>query len=126
RNAQAIAEFLDAHPRVKRVYYPGLASHPHHELAKRQMKGMGGMLSFDLDLAQLDMNTFCQRLKVFRLAESLGGVTSVVEQPWTMSHARTDGHARIEAGIAEGRLRVYVGLEDPEDVVEDFRRALEG
>jgi cystathionine gamma-synthase len=126
RNAQAIAEFLDAHPRVKRVYYPGLASHPHHELAKRQMKGMGGMLSFDLDLAQLDMNTFCQRLKVFRLAESLGGVTSLVEQPWTMSHASMDEHARIEAGITEATLRVSVGLEDPEDLVEDFRQALEG
>ncbi len=126
RNAQAVAEFLDAHPRVTRVYYPGLASHPHHALAKRQMKGMGGMLSFDLDLDQLDMSTLCRRLRVFRLAESLGGVTSLVEQPWTMSHASMDEHARIAAGITEATLRVSVGLEDTADLVEDFRQALEG
>ncbi len=126
RNAQAVAEFLDSHPRVKRVYYPGLSSHPHHELAKRQMTGMGGMLSFDLDLDQIGMNAMCQRLKVFRLAESLGGATSLVEQPWTMSHASMEEDARVAAGISEATLRVSVGLEDAGDLVEDFRQALEG
>jgi len=126
RNAQAIAEFMESHSRVKRVYYPGLPSHPHHELAKRQMSGMGGMLSFDLDLDKIDMKTFCSRLKLFCLAESLGGATSLVEQPWTMSHASMDEHARIEAGITEATLRVSVGLEDSDDLIEDFRQALEG
>jgi cystathionine beta-lyase/cystathionine gamma-synthase len=126
RNAQAVAEFLDGHPRVTRVYYPGLPSHPHHALAKRQMKGMGGMLSFDLDLDQLDMSTLCRRLRVFRLAESLGGVTSLVEQPWTMSHASMDEDARRAAGITPATLRVSVGLEDMQDLVDDLRQALEG
>lgn len=100
RNAARIAEWLEAHPHVKRVYYPGLKSHPQHQLAKRQMRGFGGMVSFDLNLDKVSPDTLFSRLKLFALAESLGGVESLVEQPWTMSHASISEERRREAGIS--------------------------
>lgn len=124
RGAMAVALFLETHPAVKRVYYPGLASHPQHALAKRQMKGFGGMVSFDLDIARISPDCFFKKLNLFALAESLGGVESLIEQPWTMSHASMPEEARIEAGISEGTIRVSIGIEHPDDLVADLRNAL--
>jgi cystathionine gamma-synthase len=123
-NAQQVAELLAAHPKVTRVYYPGLPAHPGHELAKRQMRGMGGMLSFELDEAQCKVEDFMERLGLFRIAVSLGGVESLVEQPWSMSHATMTDDAKLTAGITPGVLRLSVGIEYPDDLVADLEQAL--
>ncbi|MHB8870126.1 MAG: trans-sulfuration enzyme family protein [Thermoleophilia bacterium] len=122
--ALAVARFLDGHPKALRTYYPGLPDHPDHELAQRQQTGFGGMVSFDLDVDALDVDTFFARLRYFALAESLGGVESLVEQPWTMSHAGMAEEARQAAGISPGTMRLSVGIEDPDDLVEDLEQAL--
>ncbi|MBI1387246.1 MAG: cystathionine gamma-synthase [bacterium] len=124
RGAMAVARFLESCPRVKRVYYPGLESHPQHELAKRQFRGFGGMVSFDLDVDQLTPQEFFSKLKLFVLAESLGGVESLIEQPWTMSHASMPEEARIQAGLSQGTVRISIGIEHPDDLVEDLKNAL--
>ncbi|GAB4257569.1 MAG: cystathionine gamma-synthase [Thermoleophilia bacterium] len=124
RGAAALARFLAGHPKVMRVYYPGLEDHPGHELAKRQQTGFGGMLSFDLDVDALEPDVFFERLRFFSLAESLGGVESLIEQPWTMSHAAMSEAARRAAGISPGTMRVSVGIEHPDDLVEDMEQAL--
>jgi cystathionine gamma-synthase len=126
RNALAVAQFLEQHPAVKRVYYPGLASHPGHAIAKRQMRGFGGMVSFDLDLDKVAADAFLGRLRLFSLAESLGGVESLIEQPWTMSHASISDQARRDAGISPGTFRLSIGIEDPEDLVADLKCGLGG
>ncbi|QDU40784.1 Cystathionine beta-lyase [Maioricimonas rarisocia] len=126
RGAMALARMLDEHPAVDRVYYPGLESHPGHELAKRQQDGFGAMLSFDVKGGRPDAERVFSRLKLFSLAESLGGVESLVEYPETMSHASMTLEARREAGISERTIRVSVGIESPEDLVADMRQALEG
>jgi cystathionine beta-lyase/cystathionine gamma-synthase len=125
RNALAVAEFLEAHPKIKRVYYPGLESHPQRKLALGQMTGFGGMLSFDLDLERIDLDTFFAKLKIFALAESLGGVESLIEQPWSMSHVTMNESARVEAGISPGTIRASVGIEHPDDLIQDLERALD-
>jgi len=122
--AGAVARFLSAHPKSLRTYYPGLEGHPGHELAKRQQTGFGGMVSFDLDVDALSPDAFCSRLRVFVLAESLGGVESLIEQPWTMSHVGMSEEARVAAGISPGTMRLSVGIEDPDDLVEDLAQAL--
>ncbi len=124
RNAAAVARFLKGHPKSLRTYYPGLADHPDHELAKRQQTGFGGMVSFDLDVDAINPDEFFSRLRVFILAESLGGVESLVEQPWTMSHAGMSEEARRAAGISPGTMRLSVGIEDPEDLLHDLAGAL--
>jgi len=124
RGALAIAGFLSEHPRALRVYYPGLEDHPDHGLATRQQTGFGGMVSFDLDVDALDPDTFFSRLQYFALAESLGGVESLIEQPWTMSHAGMSEAARTAAGISPGTMRVSVGIEHPDDLLEDLEQAL--
>ena len=124
KNATVIAEFLEKQAKVKKVYYPGLKSHPHHELAKRQMSGFGGMVSFDLDSGQIDPSEFFKKLKYFSLAESLGGVESLIEQPWTMSHASMPEDARMKAGISPGTVRASIGIENPGDLIEDLGQAL--
>lgn len=124
RGAQALAEFLDQHPRVEHVYYPGLKSHPQHELAARQQRGFGAMLSFDLRGGRPAVEQVLAKLKLFQLAESLGGVESLIEYPDTMSHASMTEAARRTAGITPNTLRVSVGIEHPEDLVADFRQAL--
>ncbi len=124
RNAQAVAEWLEKHPSVKRVYYPGLASHPQHALARRQMRGFGGIVSVDLDLDRVSVDRFLERLEVFSLAESLGGVESLVEQPWTMSHASISEQSRRNAGISPATLRLSIGIEHPDDLIADLDRAL--
>ncbi len=124
KGAQAVAEFLEGHPNVERVYYPGLKSHPQHKLALKQMKGFGGMLSFDLRVNKVSPGKFFKNLKLFSLAESLGGVESLIEQPWTMSHASMSESSRKTAGISPGTIRVSIGIEDPDDLISDIGQAL--
>jgi cystathionine beta-lyase/cystathionine gamma-synthase len=123
-NAQALAEFLSEHRKVKAVNYPGLETHPQHGLARRQMRGYGGMLSFDIRGSMRDAMKFTESLKVASLAASLGGVETLVSQPVLMTHTQMTAKEREKAGIPDTLVRVSVGIEDPEDLVSDFRRAL--
>lgn len=125
RAAMAVAKMLAAHPAVDRVYYPGLESHPHHALAKRQQKGFGAMLSFDVKGDKAKAERVMTSFKLFTLAESLGGVESLVEYPETMSHASMTLEARRAAGISERTIRVSLGIEHPDDLVADMKQALE-
>ena len=122
--AQAVAEMLESHSRVTRVYYPGLASHPGHELAARQQDGFGAMLSFDVEGGREMAERVLTRTGLFQLAESLGGVESLISYPETMSHASMDEPARRAAGITNGTLRVSCGIEHPEDLCADLDKAL--
>ncbi|WP_373653621.1 MULTISPECIES: PLP-dependent aspartate aminotransferase family protein [unclassified Schlesneria] len=124
RGAMALARFLDGHARIKHVYYPGLEDHPQHELAKRQQSGFGAMLSFEIDGGRPAVERVVERLKLFQLAESLGGVESLIEYPDSMSHASMSEAARREAGITDSTLRVSVGIEHPDDLIADFTNAL--
>ncbi|MEZ5940410.1 MAG: PLP-dependent aspartate aminotransferase family protein [Planctomycetaceae bacterium] len=126
RNAMALAEMMDAHPAVDRVYYPGLPTHPQHELAKRQQRGFGAMLSFDVKGDASDAERVMTSFKVFQLAESLGGVESLIEYPETMSHASISLEARRKAGISDRTIRVSVGIEHTADLIADMKQALEG
>jgi cystathionine gamma-lyase/cystathionine beta-lyase len=123
-NALAVANYLKGHPKVKRVLYPGLKSHTGHEIAKRQMKGFGGVVSCELTGGIKGVNTFLRRLKVFSLAESLGGITSLAEHPATMSHASMPKDYRERVGITNGLIRLSVGLENVDDLTEDLEQAL--
>ena len=124
RNARIVAEFLDAHPKVKRVFYPGLESHPQHELARRQQRGFGGMVSFELEGDQAAVEQVLRSTRIFALAESLGGVESLIEHPATMSHASMGSEHRLAAGITDAVIRLSVGIEDADDLVADLRQAL--
>jgi cystathionine beta-lyase/cystathionine gamma-synthase len=124
RNAQAVAEFLEAHPEVDRVYYPGLPSHPQHALAKRQMSGFGGMVSFVLKGPPSRGLDFAHRLRYFSLAESLGGVESLICHPARMTHGSIPKEDRERRGVTDGLLRLSVGIEDVEDLLDDLRSAL--
>ena len=124
RNARIVAEFLDAHPKVKRVFYPGLESHPQHELARRQQRGFGGMVSFELEGDQAAVERVLRSTRIFALAESLGGVESLIEHPATMSHASMGSEHRLAAGITDAVIRLSVGIEDADDLVADLRQAL--
>jgi cystathionine gamma-lyase/cystathionine beta-lyase len=121
-NAQIIAEFLLEHPKVSEVYYPGLSSHPGHDIAKKQMDGFGGVVSFKF---KSDVKEFIRGLDLFMLAESLGGADSLVEHAATMSHASMTDKAREKAGITDDVIRLSVGLEDPDDLIDDLKRGLE-
>ena len=123
-NAQQIAEWLEKHPKIGRVIYPGLASHPQHDLAKRQMKGGGGMISIDIKGDFVEAKKFLQKLEVFSLAESLGGVESLVNHPAIMTHASVPKERRDELGITDNLVRLSVGIEDVEDLVADLEQAL--
>ena len=123
-NALAVATYLKRHPKVKRVLYPGLESHTGHEIARRQMKGFGGVVSFELTGSIKGVNTFLRRLKVFSLAESLGGITSLAEHPATMSHASMPKDYREKVGISDELIRLSVGLENVDDLTEDLEQAL--
>jgi cystathionine gamma-lyase len=125
QNAQAVAEFLDAHPEVEHVYYPGLPSHPQHALAKRQMSGFGGMVSFVLKGPPSRALDFAHRLRFFSLAESLGGVESLICHPARMTHGSIPKEDRERRGVTDGLLRLSVGIEDVEDLLDDLRIALE-
>ncbi len=124
RNAQAVAEFLESRDDVARVYYPGLPSHPQHELAKRQMSGFGGMVSCAFDDPERAKG-FAGRLKLFSLAESLGGVESLICHPGRMTHGSIPAADRERRGISDGLLRLSVGIEDLSDLTEDLRAALD-
>ena len=124
-NASAVAKYLTGHPSVSRVFYPGLESHPGHEIAKRQMKGFGGVVSFELRDGVEAVNRFLSRIKVFSLAESLGGVASLAEHPATMSHASMPREHREKVGITDGIIRLSIGLENIDDLIDDLRQALE-
>ena len=121
-NAMAVAEFLCEHPKVSEVYYPGLTTHPGYEIAKKQMDGFGGVVSFKL---KSDVGSFIRGLDLFLLAESLGGADSLVEHAATMSHASMKKSAREEAGITDDVIRLSIGLEDSEDLIEDLSSGLE-
>lgn len=122
-NAQAIAEFLSTHPKVARVYYPGLPSHPGHAVAKRQMRGgFSGMLSFELNG---DVKKFVQATKLFTLAENLGTVDSLTTHPATMTHAAIPPQERARRGIGDNLVRLSVGVENVQDLIEDLQQALE-
>ncbi len=124
KNAQAVAEFLENHPKVKRVYFPGLKSHPQHELAKKQMSGFSGMVSFDMNGTYEDVVGFLKKLNVFALAESLGGVESLVNHPEKMTHASVPEELRKKLGIGPTLLRLSVGIEDAADLIADLDQAL--
>lgn len=124
RNALALAEFLAGHKKVARVYYPGLRAHPQYRLARKQMTGFGGMLSFDIRGGKQAAFKFIQALDIFAFAESLGGVESLVEHPETMSHASMTPEARKAAGITSANVRVSAGIEDVDDLVTDVEQAL--
>jgi len=124
-NAERVAGFLTEHPAVSRVIYPGLPQHPDHEVARRQMRRFGGMVSFELSGGVEAGYRLCTRTKLFQLAESLGGVESLIEQPATMTHASVEPAARRAAGMADGLVRLSVGIEDTADLIEDLRQALE-
>jgi cystathionine gamma-lyase len=124
RNAIAVARFLVEQPQVDRVYYPGLASHPQHELAKRQMSGFGGMVSFTLTGPQERALDFARRLRYFSLAESLGGVESLICHPARMTHGSIPKEDRERRGVTDGLLRLSVGIEDVDDLLDDLREAL--
>jgi cystathionine gamma-lyase len=124
RNAQAVAEFLAHHPKVDRVHYPGLASHPQHALARAQMSGFGGMLSFTLRVPEERAMAFASTLRYFSLAESLGGVESLICHPARMTHGSIPKEERERRGVTDGLLRLSVGVEDREDLLEDLDTAL--
>ena len=124
RNAMAVARFLEAHPKVARVRYPGLASHPRHALAGRQMAAFGGMVTAWLDADLAATRRFLERCRLFALAESLGGVESLIEHPAIMTHASLPKEAREAAGIGDGLVRLSVGVEDEGDLVGELERAL--
>ncbi len=123
-NARAVATFLAEHPRVEKVYYPGLPSHPDYELAKRQMRGFGGMVSFQFKGTYADVAQIVRRFKVFALAESLGGVESLVCHPASMTHSSIPKDIRESRGLTDTLLRLSVGIEDIEDIIGDLEQAL--
>ncbi|MBI2935153.1 MAG: PLP-dependent transferase [Chloroflexi bacterium] len=124
QNAMAVARYLARHPRVGTTFYPGLETHPGHQLARRQMKGFGGMVSFEIKGGAGDVDAFLRKLKLFTLAISLGGTTSLTEHPATMSHASMPADFRRKTGITDELIRLSVGLENVDDLLEDLEQAL--
>ena len=124
-NTAAVVQVLSEHAAVRQVYYPGLAGHPGHDLARRQQSGFGAMLSFELNGGEEAVRAFLEGLQCFTLAESLGGVESLIAHPTSMTHAGMDEAARLYAGIGPGLLRVSVGIEDADDLVADLKAGLE-
>ncbi len=123
-NAMAIAEFLSRHPSLRRVYYPGLTSHPGHALARKQMWGFGGMLSFELDAHKATADIFLRRLNLVTPALSLGGVETIICAPAATSHVKLSSAERSELGVTDGLLRLSVGIEDSDDIIADLAQAL--
>ena len=123
-NAMAVAKFLEKHPKVARVHYPGLASHPDHKLAKKQMRGFGTMLAFDLKGGLPAARRFCDRAQLFLLAASLGGVESLVILPIYSSHYNMSAEELQRANVSPGTVRVSVGLEEVDDLIADLKQAL--
>jgi cystathionine gamma-synthase len=124
-NAERIASFLDGHPKVTRVHYPSLPSHPEHEIAKRQMKGFGGVVSFEVQGDISAATRLVDACKIPRIAPSLGGVESLIEQPALMSFYELSTEERLQVGIKDTLVRYSVGVEDTEDLIADLNQALE-
>ena len=124
KNAHTVAEYLSAHPKVKKAIYPGLKSHPQHELAKRQMTGFGGMVSFVLQGQIAETRRFLESVRIFSLAESLGGVESLVNHPAIMTHASVPAETRERLGISDSLIRLSVGIESIADIIADLEQAL--
>jgi cystathionine beta-lyase/cystathionine gamma-synthase len=123
RSGRLVAAFLEEHPKVQKIYYPGSLSHRQHDLAKRQQKGFGGMVAFDvgsLDAAR----TVLESVKLCTLAESLGGVETLISHPATMTHASVLPETRARIGITDGLVRISVGIEDTDDIIADLDQAL--
>jgi len=124
-NGRTIAELLRNHPKIEKVYWPGFTDHPNHDIAKQQMRDFGGMISIVLKGADLDQTfKFASSFEVFTLAESLGGVESLINHPATMTHASIPKEEREKAGVVDNLLRLSVGVEDIEDLVNDLKRVL--
>jgi cystathionine gamma-synthase len=124
-NGQQIAEYLENNPNVEKVYYPGLRTHPQHTLAKRQMKGFGGVVSFELKGDLNQTIRFVDNLKLALLAPSLGGAETLVSQPSTASHYFMDPDERRKAGISDSLVRLSLGIEDAEDIISDLAQAFD-
>jgi cystathionine beta-lyase/cystathionine gamma-synthase len=122
-NGLALAQFLSAHPKVRGVLYPGLPDHPQHELAKRQMRGFGGMLTFDAGTFEAARDV-CNRVRLMALAESLGGVETLISHPASMTHASVPPERRAAIGLTDSLVRVSAGIEDPADLIDDLAQAL--
>lgn len=125
-NAFEIASFLEKHEVIEKIYYPGLSNHPNHEIAKKQMNGFGGMITVVLKGGLKTATTFLERTKIFALAESLGGVESLIEHPALMTHASVPTEVRKDLGIEDGLVRLSVGIESVEDLLDDLNQALSG
>jgi cystathionine beta-lyase/cystathionine gamma-synthase len=123
-NGMAIARYLEDHPKVMRVLYPGLPSHPQHDLARKQQRGFGAMISFDVDTLDA-ARRLLNHVKLCSLAESLGGVETLISHPATMTHASIPREVREQIGITDGLVRISVGIEDAEDLIADLDAALE-
>ncbi len=124
QNALAIAQFLESHPKVSRVYYPGLESHPQHELVKRQMRGFGGMIAFEVEGGMNAAKKLIENVKIITLAVSLGGVESLIEHAASMTHTMVPKEERERAGITDGLIRLSVGIESAEDLIQDLKQVL--
>jgi cystathionine gamma-lyase len=123
-SALTIARWLEAHPKVSKVHHPGLSSHPDYDLARRQFAGFGGTFSFRVKGGNQLLTKFLETLKLFTLAESLGGVESLIEHPWTMTHISMPEDVRIKTGITDDLIRISIGLEHPTDLIADLEQAL--
>jgi cystathionine gamma-synthase len=124
KNAQAVAEFLAKQKSVKRVYYPGLPGHPGHDIAKRQQSGFGAIVTIEVQGGVDGAKRFSESLELFSLAESLGGVESLIAHPATMTHAAMAPEARAAAGLVDGLLRLSIGIESTEDLLRDLQAGL--
>jgi cystathionine beta-lyase/cystathionine gamma-synthase len=124
-NGMAMARYISGHPKVMKTYYPGLPDHPQHELAKRQMRGFGSMISFELGSKE-NAKKFLDRVRLCSLAESLGGVETLISHPETMTHASVPIETRTRLGITPGLVRISVGIEDVEDLLADVENAFAG
>lgn len=124
KSGRAVAAFLEEHPKVRKVYYPGSASHPQHALARRQQRGFGGMVAFDVG-SLAAARTVLESVKLCTLAESLGGVETLISHPATMTHASVDAGKRERLGITDGLVRISVGIEDTDDIIADLDQALD-
>ncbi|PTL77858.1 cystathionine gamma-synthase [Vitiosangium sp. GDMCC 1.1324] len=125
QNAMKVAQYLATHPKVQKVTYPGLESHPQHALARKQMKGFGGMMTFDIKGGLESARKFLKTVKIFACAESLGGVESLIEHPAIMTHASVPKETREVLGISDGLIRLSVGIEDAQDLIDDLKHALD-
>ena len=124
RSAQAVAEYLEGHPCIERVWYPGLASHPDHAIAQRQMEGCGGVISFEVAADMKGTGRFIDNLKIPFIAPSLGGIESLIEQPALMSYYEQTTEERLALGIKDNLVRFSLGIEDADDLIRDLEQAL--